>query len=971
MEASGAPAGDVFVGRSGELNQLASVLDSVRAGHGRAVLVTGDAGVGKTRLVQRAAALADGFLVLTGTCLPLSSLSVPLLPLRSALTGVAPEQRPDLDGTGGHGAAEEFDRWLERACAERPLALVVDDLQWADPATLDVLMWVIAGLASRPLAVLATVRGGEAGPGHPLHRWIADVRRLPGFTQLTLAPLDLEETRDQVAGVLGDVPHDQLVHEVFDRAGGNAYLNQLLVTGLPANATGLGDRALPEDLSAAVLRAWHLLSPPARELSRVIAVGGRVARGTALSDASALAGVGDPGPLLRECVEAGVFDVHDGDGCWFHHPLQAEALEASLAAPERHRLHAAFAALLEADIEGTPPDLATAILVADHHRRADNAGAAHTWSLRAADIAEADGAHDEAVTLLSRAIQVATGIPGQDDSPARLWTRLRTAAARAGDLMQELAAVEALLADGDGDLDPVDAAELTVRRQHLRFSTGGGFLELAEMERAVGLSAAAPSSWQHALALAETAHAALWADDPRGTELAHQALERARASDHPRALAHALAVSSMAALFDEQQVDALALASEGVEAGARARDGWAFVHASLWEANALEFHVPERHLETLHRRRTQLTALGAPHPFVAWLAVIEATGHLQRGRWEVSRQLLREALGSRPGSFVDVIGRLGAGELAARQGRPQEAVGHLTRADELFAETSTFLPFQFDACRALVRYSTGDARGCITAALAGTTNPGVPPTMCEWLMPLAARGLADLAQAGRDAGNDVRELVTEAEDLESRFPHVIQDSGFGREYDVMIEGLDALYQAELGRVRNAGGLAPEWLRAAERLHDRLPWEECYALWRAAESLFREGPSERPHAAQALRDAYALAQRLEATPDLTRIEALALGARVRLDAPVTQPSAALPVTPMAVALTPREREVLAHVVAGRTYGEIARALVLSEKTVSSHISHLLSKTGCANRVDLASWAVRIQPADGEAGKRSDP
>jgi hypothetical protein len=95
------------------------------------------------------------------------------------------------------------------------------------------------------------------------------------------------------------------VHEVFDRTRGNAYLNRLLVTGLPAAATGLGDGALPDDLSAAVLRAWHLLSPPARELSRVIAVGGRVARGAALSDAAALAGVADPGPLLRECVELG------------------------------------------------------------------------------------------------------------------------------------------------------------------------------------------------------------------------------------------------------------------------------------------------------------------------------------------------------------------------------------------------------------------------------------------------------------------------------------------------------------------------------------------------------------------------------------------------------------------------------------------------------------------------------------------
>jgi DNA-binding CsgD family transcriptional regulator len=957
----GTPRGDVFVGRSDELLELASVLDSVRSGHGRAVLVTGDAGVGKTRLVQHAVDLAEGFLVLTGTCLPLSSLSVPLLPLRAALASLPSAERPVLDGAGGQGAAEEFDRWLERACAQQPVALVVDDLQWADPATLDVLMWVVAALPSRRLILLATVRRGEAGPGHPLQRWTADVRRLPGFTQLSLGPLDLEETREQVAGILGDVPHDRLVHEVFDRTGGNAYLNRLLVTGLPATATGLGEGALPHDLSAAVLRAWHLLSPQARELSRVIAVGGRVARGSTLSGAAVLAAVDDPGPLLRECVEAGVFDVRDGDGYWFHHPLQAEALEASLAAPERHRLHAAFAALLEADIEGTTPDLATAILVADHHHRADDPSAALTAFLRAADIAEADGAHAEVVTLLRRAIHVQSTLAAPGTSLSRLWSRLQEAAARAGDFVEELAAVEARL--GAGELDALATAELVVRRQHLRFSTGAGFLDLAEMERAVELSAGDPGSRQHAFALAEAAHAALWAEDPRAVDLAHEALERARAVGDPHPLAYALAANAMAAMFEGRDSEAFTLAGEAIDAAAQARDPWAFVHASLWEANALEFNSAQRHFETMHRRRVQLASLGAPHPFVAWLAVVEGGSRLHRGDWEVTRRLLREALGSNPGASADVVGRLSAAELAARQGRPQEALGHLTRADELFAETSTFLAFQFDACRAMVKHSAGDPRGCVAAALAGTATPGVPPTMCEWLLPLAARGLADLAQTGRDAGEDVSALVGEAAELATRFPRVIRDSAFGSEYPALVEGLDALYSAELTRVRHADGGAAAWCRAAELLHGRLPWEECYALWRAAESLFREGHSQRARAVTALRDAHALATRLAAAPDLVQVEALARSARVPLDVPVTQPAATTLATPASpVALTPRETEILAHVVAGRTYGEIARALVLSEKTVSSHISHLLAKTGAANRVDLARWATR-QGGDG--------
>jgi DNA-binding CsgD family transcriptional regulator len=103
----------------------------------------------------------------------------------------------------------------------------------------------------------------------------------------------------------------------------------------------------------------------------------------------------------------------------------------------------------------------------------------------------------------------------------------------------------------------------------------------------------------------------------------------------------------------------------------------------------------------------------------------------------------------------------------------------------------------------------------------------------------------------------------------------------------------------------------------------------------------------------------------ATPDLEQVEAIARGARVSLQVPVTQPFVEKSTTPRStVALTARESEVLAHVVAGRTYGEIARALVLSEKTVSSHISHLLTKTGTRNRVDLARWAARRQASEEE-------
>jgi DNA-binding CsgD family transcriptional regulator len=950
-----------FVGRRAELEAIRELLANAGRGRGGALLVTGDAGVGKTRLVQQSCSTTDELLVLSGGCLPLSSLSVPLLPLRNAVRALPASSRPALEvGTAATTeVADRFDSWLDTEGTRHPVALVLDDLQWADPATLDVAMWVLSSLTTRRLAVLMTLRRGEVGAGHPLQHWLADVRRLPGFAELTLGPLDLEETREQLAAVLGDIPHDGLVREVFRRTGGNAYLNRLLVTGLTSNAPALGDRPLPPDLSSAVLRRWHELSPAARELARTIAVGARVARGRALEHAAELSGVGDPAPLLRECLDAEVLDAQPVDGYWFHHPLQAEALEASLAPSERRRLHAQFAWLLERDIDGTAPDLPVAMSIAEHHYRSGDPAAARTWALRAAGTAEGAGADAEAVRLLQRAIEVSARVPDGALSKRALLLRLRDAAAQAGQLEEELAAVQALLEDVD-HLDPLLASELVVRRQHLRFMTGAGFLDAGELRGAVDLAAGAdPGSWQHAFALAEAAHASIWTESSDGPQLAVRALERARAAGSARALSHALSANAMAcvAVLDNRE-DAVRYAREAVAEAARARDALAFVHAALWEANATEAPVTVQYADSLARRRQELVGLGLPHPFVAWLAAVEGQQRLCTGQWQACVGLLREALGSSPGALADVASRLAAAKLAALQGRPDEARGHLARADELFAETSTFLAFDFDATRALTLLSAGDARGCVEAALVGATSPGAPVTMCEWLLPLAARGLADLAQAERDHGRDPALVTEELCALAARFPHTIADRvGDNQTYTRQVAALDALYQAEVARGLAADDVAQRWASAAEGLAQLgLLWDECYASWRLAEALLHARLPRRAEAVDALRRAHSLATQLDALPDLEQVLILARSARVPLAEPMVRGVGGAQ-TPAGARLTAREEEVLAHVVAGRTYGEIARALVLSEKTVSSHVSHLLAKTGTANRVDLARWAGR--------------
>lgn len=971
MGPSDTPAGDVFVGRVNELGELGSALASARAGTGRAVLVTGDAGVGKTKLAQRAMALAGDFLVLAGSCLPLSSMTVPLLPLRGAVAGLPVGERPTLRRAAGVEAAEEFDRWLDHRCTQGPVALVVDDLQWADPATLDVLMWVIAGLTTHRIALLVTVRRGEVGPGHPLQRWLADVRRLPGFVELSLGPLDLDETRAQLAGVLGEVPHDTLVRDVFRRTGGNSYLNRLLVQGLAPTDTALG-AGLPENLASAVLRAWHRLDPSARALARVLAVYGRVARGDALVRIADLAGVTDLRSALRDCLDGNLLEPDGRGGYWFHHPLQAEALVGSLDHLDRQHLHAAFAEALERDLERdrTPAAgsagpaaesmLESLSLIADHHHEAGHAPEAYAVALRAATLAGQIGATPTLVRLLRRALEVRELLDDEAaDPPSALQNRLRLAASAVGDFEEELRAVEAMLDELDELHEPLTVAELLVRRQHLWFLTGRGFLDPAEMRRAVGLSRSEPRSWQHAFALAELTQASLWQDDPASHDLGAAALVSARACGDPRALSYALAANAMLAVHEGRSEEGRQLGREAVAAAAAAHDGFAFVHATLWEANSVDGPISTQWRAMVGRRRRELAELGTPHALVAWLACNEAFGHAHAGDFVASAELLRIALGSTPGTLADVQTRLTAAWVAAIQGRTHEAEGHLARADELFVETSNFLAFDFDAVRALVLLSGGHPRAAFDAAMTGAATAGTPPTLCEWLVPFAARALADLTQQARDTGGDVTACLDEVDELTGRYPDIIRDVGGSTHlYELQLAGLGAMYHAEVARARQAEDADLWWAEAATALREILPWEACYSWWRQAEVLLAAGHASRDAGVDALRRSYASARRLAAQPLVDECAALARGAHVRLEdaADGAPPS----VTALGVGLTARETEILGHIVAGRTYGEIARALVVSEKTVSSHVSHLLRKTGCANRVDLARWATRRAP-----------
>ena len=225
-----------IAGRGGEQRHLLSAVEGAAEQRPCAWFVHGEPGVGKTRLVAETCAEAEerGFTVLWGRCVHFGAASSPYAPLVGALEGwltTAPEPQrtqvqADLDALGeatseatGSGAdpadaagriLRVVDRVLARIATFAPTILVVDDAQWADVSSLDALAYVVAGFRHQRLLVAVTYRDTELGEGHPLHAWLADLRRLPSVHALRLERLDRAGTRDQVARLLRAAPDEAL-----------------------------------------------------------------------------------------------------------------------------------------------------------------------------------------------------------------------------------------------------------------------------------------------------------------------------------------------------------------------------------------------------------------------------------------------------------------------------------------------------------------------------------------------------------------------------------------------------------------------------------------------------------------------------------------------------------------------------------------------------------------------------------------
>src|SRR6202453_181522 len=532
-----------MVGRDAELGRLLALLDDAEAGHAVVALVSGDAGVGKSRLTAEAGtiAAARGFTVLSGQCAELGD-SVPYLPLADALRGATADKstgvkdalisRPALSRLlpdGGDARTADAGRselarqqmfggvlgLLAELAAARPVLLVLEDLHWADASTRDLLTFLSRMLHGERVAIIGTYRADDLHRRHPLRPVVAELQRLPSVISVDLAPLAPSALAEHLTEHLpaGQVDAAEL-NDIVARAEGNAYYAEELL----ASSADRDGGHLPAGIAALLLNRVEKLSDDAQRVLRTAAVAGRRASDELTRIASGL----EPGEYeeaVREAVAHQLLVPDHAEGYAFRHALLREAIYADLLPGERTRLHAAMSTLLADDhrlaVPGTAAQLALHSL-ASHDIQ--GAFAASVWAGKEAEElgapAEAHRHYDQALGLWDRVSE-----PEQTAGMGRGKLGLESAsmAAASGDIpgaIQQMRRLRQYFAPGNPAAESMPSLPIRIgeRLAYYLLPTDDPKSEdeAIEIARAtVEASPADPPTWYHARAVATYAHTLL------------------------------------------------------------------------------------------------------------------------------------------------------------------------------------------------------------------------------------------------------------------------------------------------------------------------------------------------------------------------------------------------------------------------------------------------------------------------------
>ena len=566
---------------AGRRAELVAVRRHLETGTGL-LLVTGEAGIGKTKLVATAAnQLADDVRVLSGDCLPLST-DVPFLPfadlLHAAYAHPAPEWwkralasapayvstalgslLPELGTAPVEAVADDASRYrlhtavsaaIKALSDDHPAAVLIEDAHWADPATLDLLTHLVAGHTGCP--VLCTWRLDDRATPDRTVEWFERVRRLPHVTELELRPLSEDETADQLRLLGHDLTGD-LAERVHRRTQGLPLFTEQLSASLD------DDTALPRLLADLLDRRFVGISQRAWAVTRVLGVADRPLSVDQLAAASGMVGR-ELTEELRDLRDRRLVSGTSDGAAQLQHPLLAEATRRRLVVGEDLEVHAALARVL-----GTSPG-ASAAEVARHWQGADDRRRELEWRIRAARAASAQFAVHETARQWARVVDLwPEDKCSAGDPPVTRGHAMAHALEALGrvDITAAVHLHEAAMGLVD-DADPLDAAKIMVTVADHGASVSGITQERLEMAaRAVAIFEQHAPSAAHVEALLRQESLISGSGDFGGAaRVSARAVEVSRTLDEPRLLQGTLSRHAWNAMALGSAQDALALFDE-------------------------------------------------------------------------------------------------------------------------------------------------------------------------------------------------------------------------------------------------------------------------------------------------------------------------------------------------------------------------------------------------------------------------
>ena len=934
-----------------------------RRGLPSAVLVGGDAGIGKTTIVSEGTARA-GVALYLGRSTHIGGETIPLAPLADLLRQVR-RSRPDLlndtpdlaplrhwfaPGTVGTELSDAPHGGLFVAVLELITHLAVDDavivgfedLHWADTVTWDLFEYLARNLIDERVVLVGTYRANEVAVHPSQRRRLAELSRLPVVRRIVLEGLDRDEVAARVTALIGTPAPNALVDQIVARGQGNPFFTRELV------AAHLAGETVPMVLSDLISAEIAGLDDHARLVLGAVAT---IGRETSHELLAAIADLTDREleAAVRTVIDARMLVVEsNSDAYRFRHPLLSEVVYADLLPPQRSRLHRRIAEVLQQQPADVLRRADRAGELAFHLDRSGDRAAAFLALLDAADAAEtvAPGA---AFGHLERAFELWDTV-GERSAMASRSDRLWQAAEIAASTVGNKRAVELARAAFDAGVPPLGASWGHERLGRYLWASGQLDESRVEFARAADLLSGDEGA-EAAAVFGGLGQAELMSGNYATAERWCAKVFSLVPTPDDNAGAWGMARRVLGVVRSNQgdPDGAVELCRESLAAATSAQSR---TFASVYLCVAL--------IDAGHYQAATNTALDAVaegqltgvESFSGYFDSLAAESLVRLGRWSEAANVLAR----RPVANMLPVGllRLARADamLAARRGDIDRALRQV--ADAHAQPVDGWHQTVLDATTADVHLALGNWNEAARAAERGWESTGT--TSVLWaarfaMLSVAATVECTLDQRAHREPIDLPDTISRLQQRIEAARSFAEDSRNSPQRDTAAH----LAHAAASLTRLTVSDPDAWGEAAARwtdLGDR--WATATTLLREAEAAALAGSADR--AASSLRQAHSIATELGAVPLLAEIDAVSRRTRISVEAPtrvaLDESSA------HNLGLTPREAEVLTLVAAGRTNRQIGDELFVSDKTASVHVSNILRKLGVNSRIDAAAVAQRL-------------